>query len=327
MDAAVAAASLLESSRFPPAALAAMAVAVIALGGKVTAIDFNTAAPHAARPDMFPLDDNGAVHDTRNSRGWLSAGVPGTLAGLQLAADRYATQSFSKLLQPAIRLARDGFPLRAWQVNAIRSARAHLLEDPAAAKVLLKDGDAPPAGSTLRNPDLASVLETLANDGSVARFYKGAIARQIAAAFKKNGGVVTERDLRDYRAREVAPLEFNWRGYSVRTAPLPAGGPSVLQALRNPACPDGNASQRARLRTCTRGSRRFCLRDDRLAVGDPLHVDTARQTLAQPHAKEGHSGGQSRWKGRVTTRSRGGLGGGTVHLSVADRAGNLVAPR
>ncbi|AMY09502.1 Gamma-glutamyltranspeptidase precursor [Luteitalea pratensis] len=76
---------------------------VIALGGKVTAIDFDTAAPHAARPDMFPLDENGAVRDGRNVRGWLSAGVPGTLAGLYLAADRYATLPFSTLLEPLLR--------------------------------------------------------------------------------------------------------------------------------------------------------------------------------------------------------------------------------
>lgn len=102
---------------------------VIAQGGKVTVIDFDSAAPLAARPDMFPLDANGAVRDERNRRGWLAAGVPGTLAGLQLAAERYATQPLSKLLQPAIRLARDGFPLREWQVATIRSARTDLLED------------------------------------------------------------------------------------------------------------------------------------------------------------------------------------------------------
>jgi len=106
---------------------------VIAQGAKVTAIDFDTAAPRAARPDMFPVDEDGVVRGLRNRRGWLAAGVPGTLAGLQLAADRYGTRPFSTLLQPAIRLARDGFSLREGQVNTIRTARVHLLEDPAAA--------------------------------------------------------------------------------------------------------------------------------------------------------------------------------------------------
>ena len=331
VDAAVAAALAAGVAALPACGIGGYGGhVVIALGGKVTAIDFNTAAPHAARPDMFPLHENGAVRGGRNSRGWLSAGVPGTLAGLQLAADRYATQSFSKLLQPAIRLARDGFPLRAGQVNAIRSARAELLEDPAAARVLLKDGDAPPAGSTLRNPDLASLLEALANDGSVARFYEGSIARQIAAAFKKNGGLVTERDLRDYRAREVAPLEFDWRGYSIRTAPLPAGGASVLQALGilralgwERFAAGSSEDLHARLEAVRLAW------DDRLALfGDPLHVDVPlAKLLSEPHAKEQaiQVDKAVREGTRVTTRSRGGLGGGTVHLSVADRAGNLVA--
>ena len=303
---------------------------VIAQGAKVTAIDFDTVAPLSAHADLFPLDHNGAVRGDRNSRGWLSAGVPGTLAGLQLAADRYATQPFSKLLQPAIRLARNGFPLRAGQVNAIRSTRAHLLEDPAAAKVLLKDGDAPPAGSIFRNPDLASLLETLAKDGSVARFYEGSIASQIAAAFAKNGGLVTERDLRDYRAREVAALELSWRGYSIRTAPLPAGGASVLQALGilralgwEHFAAGSSKDLHARLEALRLAW------DDRLRLfGDPQHVDVPLdRLLSEPYAKEQarHVDKAVREGTRVATRSSGGQGGGTVHLNVADQTGNLVA--
>ena len=163
---------------------------VIAQGGKVTAIDFDTAAPGAARPDMFPVDENGGVRGLRNRRGWLAAGVPGTLAGLQAGGGSLRDAAVQHAAATRIRLARDGFPLREGQVNTIRSARVHLLEDPAAARLLLKDGEPPPAGSTFRNPDLAAVLEILANDGSVARFYEGSIARQIAAAFKKNGGIV-----------------------------------------------------------------------------------------------------------------------------------------
>ena len=303
---------------------------VIALGAKVTAIDFDTVAPLSAHANLFPLDNDGAVRGDRHSRGWLSAGVPGTLAGLQLAADRYATQPFSKLLQPAIRLARDGFPLRTGQVNAIRSVREHLLEDPAAAKVFLKDRDAPPAGSTFRNPDLASLLETLANDGSVARFYEGSVARQIAAAFAKNGGLVTEQDLRDYRAREVAPLELTWRGYSIRTAPLPAGGASVLQALGTlhalgwerfaAGSPEDLHARLEALRLAW---------DDRLRLfGDPQHVDVPlNRLLSEAYAKEQavRVDKAVREGTRVATQSNGGQGGGTVHLSAADRAGNLVA--
>src|SRR5438067_8028762 len=85
---------------------------VIALPGgkKVTAIDFNTAAPAAARPDMFPLDENGRVKGGVNAHGWLAAAVPGTTAGLQLALHRYGTRPLGQLVRPAIRFAREGFP-------------------------------------------------------------------------------------------------------------------------------------------------------------------------------------------------------------------------
>jgi gamma-glutamyltranspeptidase / glutathione hydrolase len=124
------------------------------------------------------------------------------------------------------------------------------------ARLLLKDGALPKPGDTYRNLDLAAMLETLADAGSVAPFYRGGIARAIAAAFRKNGGLVTEKDLNNYRAREVTPLEFSWRGYSVRTAPLTAGGPTVLQALaildpagRTPPVPASD-----RCTTCVRPS-------------------------------------------------------------------------
>ena len=303
---------------------------VIAQGGKLTAIDFDSAAPLAARADMFPLDDSGAVRGDRNRRGWLAAGVPGTLAGLQLAAERYAKQPFSRLLQPAIRLARDGFPLREWQIATIRLARTHLLEDTALARLLLRDGEAPQAGSTFRNPELAGLLETLAKDGSAAAFYEGAIARHIATAFRKNGGLVTEQDLREYRAREVTPLELEWGAYSIRTAPLPAGGTSVLQALAilRAAGWEGFAAGSSHDLHARLEALRLAW-DDRLRLfGDPLKVKvpidellsdayTKRQAIQVNKAvKEGS---------RVTTRSRGASGGGTVHLSVADRTGNLVA--
>ncbi|HSU54922.1 MAG TPA: gamma-glutamyltransferase, partial [Candidatus Dormibacteraeota bacterium] len=85
---------------------------IIALkSGKVTCIDFNTMGPAAARPDMYPLDEKGEVKGGTNLHGWLAIGVPGTLAGLQLALDRYGTKPFRELVQPAIEVAKNGFVL------------------------------------------------------------------------------------------------------------------------------------------------------------------------------------------------------------------------
>ena len=298
--------------------------------GKVTAIDFNSAAPLAARADMFTLDANGAVKDEANTYGWLAAGVPGTLAGLQLAIDRYGTRPFRTLVQPAIRLAREGFPLRQGQVNIIKTASPQLQKDPASARLLLKDGEPPQPGTTYHNPDLAAMLETLADAGSVAPFYRGAIARAIAAAFRKNGGLVTEKDLSEYRAREVTPLEFSWHGYSVRTAPLTAGGATVVQALAILRALGWERLEAESTRDLH--VRLEALRiawDDRLRLlGDPQHVDVPlRRLLSTPYAEERAAQVDNAVRNgtRVAVESSGGADGGTVHLSAGDRDGNVVA--
>src|ERR1051326_1319443 len=100
-------------------------------GGKtITSIDYNSAAPAAARPDMYPLDDKGEVVGKVNVHGWLAAGVPGTLAGLQLALDRFGTRSFAELVQPAIRLCREGVPIDAFFAHTLRSTAANFRKDP-----------------------------------------------------------------------------------------------------------------------------------------------------------------------------------------------------
>ena len=305
---------------------------VIALpdGSKVTAIDFNSAAPAAARADMFPLDKDGGVKDRVNQLGWLAAGVPGTLAGLQLALERYGTQPFRKVVQPAIRFARDGFPVSKNLAAAIRAARPSLAKDPASVRLLLKNGEPLPAGSTLRNPDLADLLQSLAERSSVDVFYRGAIARRIAAAFKEHGGLVTEADLAAYRAREVEPLTFCWRGYAVRTAPLTAGGLTVLEGLsilqaleweKRPA--KGPRTMRARLEALR------IAWDDRLKLlGDPEQVEVpVQRLLSAAYARKMADRVQAALRDgkmvRATTDGR--SADGTVHLSVVDGGGMMVA--
>jgi len=180
-------------------------------GEKVTAIDFNSAAPAAAREDMFSVDEHGGVKGEANLYGWLAAGVPGTLAGIQLAVDRYGTRPFRDLVRPAIRFAREGFEVGA---SFGRTARAEFQKDPGSARLLLDKGE-PLAGTIFRNPDLAAMLETLAARKSVDSFYRGDIGERIAAAFQQHGGLVTAADMAAYHAREVQPLDDaeGWSGY------------------------------------------------------------------------------------------------------------------
>jgi gamma-glutamyltranspeptidase/glutathione hydrolase len=120
----------------------------IALKGskKVASIDFNTMAPAAMRADIYPLDENGRVEGRRNFFGWLAVGVPGTLAGLQLALERYGTRTFRELVQPAIEAAENGVVVTEVFQRAIRSALPRFRDDAGSAKVYLRDGQPPAVG-------------------------------------------------------------------------------------------------------------------------------------------------------------------------------------
>lgn len=304
---------------------------VIALKGgkKITAIDYNSAASAAARPDMFPRDENGAVRGRVNEYGWLAAGVPGTLAGLQLALDRYGTRSFREVVAPAIQLAAEGFPAPDGMSRLIRTMSVPLRKDAASTRLLFKDGEPLQAGATYRNLGLAQLLEKLAGENSVASFYRGDIARHIAAEFQKHGGLVTARDMADYRAREVEPLALKWRGSTIYTAPLTAGGLTVLQALSILKMLDWEKSPAGSIKTHAFAEALRIAWNDRLRLlGDPEKTTVPVQRLL--------SEGYARAMGarvREATKERKPLPlqtvartqSGTVHLNSVDGAGNLVA--
>src|SRR5262249_41373829 len=148
----------------------------------------------AARPDMFPLDEKGVVRDRKNFFGWQAAGVPGVLAGLQLALEGYGTRLFGEMVQPAIGLAEKGIVIGKTFASTLRGCAGRFAKDPGSAKLYLKDGQSLKEGEILRNPDLAKMLSTLAERNSVESFYRGDIAQRIAEAFEKNGGLVTSKD-------------------------------------------------------------------------------------------------------------------------------------
>jgi gamma-glutamyltranspeptidase/glutathione hydrolase len=306
--------------------------AVVALDGgrTVAAIDFNSAAPRAARADMFAAGPDGAVKGRTNAHGWLAVGVPGILAGLQRLAERHGTRKFGDLLRPAVRLARDGFEMTPTLVAAIRAASARLKADPGAARLLLPGGQPPAPGGTFKNPDLADLLQGLAEKHSAEAFYKGDVARKIAAAVRKNGGILTEDDLAAYRPRELEPLRFAWGKHVVHAAPLTAGGLTVLQALATLKALDGHAGPAHDPKAAH--ARLDALRvawDDRLKLlGDPTQVDVpVARLLSEDYARRTADRVRKavRESQPVAAETDGLSGGGTIHLSAADGAGNLAA--
>ena len=196
--------------------------------------------------------------------------------------------------------------------------------------VAIDANSAPPAaGETFRNPELAALLTTLAQRNSVDSFYRGDIAQRIADDFAKNGGIVTAADLAAYRAHEVAPLRFTWRGSEVCTAPLTAGGFTMLQCLTTLRALDWHREPAGLARTHAYLEALRLAWGDRLALlGDPAHAAVPQEKLLSDdyaracadrirHAvKSGMILPQA-----ATPRPH----GGTIHLSAVDRHGNMAA--
>jgi gamma-glutamyltranspeptidase/glutathione hydrolase len=295
--------------------------------GKVTSIDFNSEAPAAARPDMFPLDAKGNVKGSINVSGWLAAGVPGTMAGLQLALDKFGTKPFSQLVQPAIRTAREGFKVF-W---ALGPMAPRMLRDPGSAKLFFRNGKPLVKGDAYRNPDLADMLQHLAEKGSANDFYQGEIGRKIAAGFKKNGGIVTADDMANYRAVEHAPLELEWRGHSIATAPLTAGGITVLQTIATLKALEADWNKLAKTDPRYTQTWLEALRiawGDRLRLfGDPKFVDVPiERMLSEKYAAESAKKVQTAVAERrpVSVATDGRAGHGTTNLSAVDSNGMMA---
>ncbi|WP_438025485.1 gamma-glutamyltransferase [Sorangium sp. So ce233] len=192
--------------------------------GETQAVDFREAAPASVTTaSNMAMVRAGAY-------GYASAGVPGSVAGLALAHERFGSRPFAELLAPAIDLARKGHRLGARQALTLRWSWPRLRADRAASAIWGR-GKAPLAqGELVRQLDLARTLETLAAEGPRA-FYEGAIATKIAAAMRERGGHIAEGDLRAYQAKWRAPLRFSYRGFTVDTMPPPSMGGVALAEI------------------------------------------------------------------------------------------------
>ena len=200
--------------------------------GRSRFIDFRERAPQLAKPTLFQ-DKNGHVIPELSDTGYLAAGVPGTVAGLELAREKYGTLPREKLVAPAIELADRGFILKEGDVHNIAEVASSLAQDPEAARIFLVDGkDAPAIGSRLRQPDLAQSLRMIAQRGSDA-FYRGPIANAMVAASDTHKGILKKGDFERYTPHEHAPVSCTYRGYQITTAAPPSSGGTTICELLN----------------------------------------------------------------------------------------------
>jgi gamma-glutamyltranspeptidase/glutathione hydrolase len=197
--------------------------------GKTHFIDFREKAPAAASENMY-LDAQGNVIKDASVVGYKSVGVPGTVAGLIYAEKQYGKLSIEKVMAPAIKLARDGFPLAYEDTQDLKTDK-HLNQFPESKRIFLRDGNYYQPGEILKQPELARTLEHLAKDPDT--FYHGAMARELAAAIQKGGGLVTVEDLAAYEVREREPVRGSYRGYDIISSPPPSSGGTALVEILN----------------------------------------------------------------------------------------------
>ena len=192
--------------------------------GKTHFLDYREMAPAAAKPDMY-LDAQGNVIEGASEIGYKSIGVPGSVAGMVYAEQKYGKLTLKQVMAPSIRLARDGYAL-SWGEARDFQFDSHLGQFPESRRVFQRDGNYYQPGEIFRQPDLARTLERIA--AKPDDFYHGSLARELAAAMQKGGGLITADDLAHYVVKEREPVRGTYRGYEIISAPPPSSGGTVL---------------------------------------------------------------------------------------------------
>ncbi len=196
--------------------------------GDVHFLDFREKAPAAATANMYQ-DASGKVVPGLSTVGYKAIGVPGSVAGLAYAQKHWGKLPLAKVMAPAIKLARNGFPLAASDADSLRDP--DLAKFPTSHRIFQRDGNYYRASDILKQPELARTLERIARNPD--DFYHGSLARELAAAVQKGGGLVTAKDLADYEVKERQPIRGTYRGYEIISAPPPSSGGIVMMEALN----------------------------------------------------------------------------------------------
>lgn len=294
--------------------------------GSDVMVDGREVAPLAATRNMF-LDKDGNVVPGRSINTALAAGIPGEAAAWAHIAAKYGKLPFETSLQPAIRLAREGFPLNTRLRGGIEAKRGTFNEG-AAAQVYLRNGATPDVDTLIKNPDLAKYLVALAEKGPDA-FYKGPLAKQLVDGVRKLGGIWTLEDLAKYEIKVRKPVYGDYRGARIISAPPPSsGGVALIDALNILSGFDMKALDGATRKHLIVEAMRRVHRDRAELFGDPDFVDVPVERLLSPFYAAGQR--TSLRMDRATPSDSlpgvtdGEPGRQTTHFSIIDADGNLV---
>ena len=203
--------------------------------GTATAIDYRETAPAAATRDMFVGADGELIKGENSSvLGYRAAGVPGTVAGMALALKKYGSGklTWAELIEPAKKLAMDGFAVSHRTEKLLEDHQELLAPFPESRRIFLRDGKLVREGETLRQPELGATLARLQKNGA-REFYESETARLIATDMELHQGLITREDLKEYAAKERAPVRGKYRGYEIISMPPPSCGGAVLLEMLN----------------------------------------------------------------------------------------------
>ena len=196
--------------------------------GRSFVVDYREMAPRNARRDLYTRPGPGGGAPPSSTEGPLASGVPGTVAGLAAAHRRGGHLPWKDLVEPAIRLARDGFTMTENVSQSIEESKERLAKDPETARIFLPGGAAPVPGTVFKQPELAATLAAIRDRGEDG-FYRGELSRRIEAGQTRQGGLISRGDLARYEAKIRVPLRFRFAGHDVFTTPAPSSGPVLAE--------------------------------------------------------------------------------------------------
>lgn len=303
----------------------------LADGNRQTLIDYREAAPAAATGDLF-INEDGSVDRMREFFSHASAGVPGTVAGMLLALERYGTLPLETVIAPAIELAEQGLEVSFSLNYEITQRSSRLQMNPEARRLFLTEaGDAPAIGSLWQQPELAWTLKQIAERGA-AGFYEGPVAERIEAEMKRGDGLITTADLAAYKALEREPVRGRFRDFDIVATPPPSsGGVHIIQMLNilegyDLAALGHNSAAYLHLLI---ESMKLAYADRSRYLGDPDFVDVPVDLLtdkAYAARLRDSIGDRARPSSEIAPGSHmSGESSDTTHYTVADSQGNVVS--
>jgi gamma-glutamyltranspeptidase/glutathione hydrolase len=293
-----------------------------------TMVDAREVAPAAAQQDMY-LDENGEVNRDLARNGPLAGAIPGEVAGMEHLATHYGRLPLSVSLQPAIRIAREGFAIDEKFLALLNWRFETIKRWPAAAEAYLVDGEKPPLGHIIKLPDLAWVLEQVAEHGAKG-FYTGPVAEKLVKGVRDAGGIWTMEDLAAYRVQERDPIRTVIGGYELVTAPPPSSGGIAIAEILNIIEPYSVNELDPVLRThLIVEAMRRAYRDRAIYLGDPDFVEMPIGMLTSPLYADGLRASIRPDKATPSSMLAGNEplreGTDTTHYSLMDAEGNMVA--